>query len=208
MGRVDNPETAKQYVETILTEGERLSRLVDNVLDFAKIEQGKRLYRFRPCSLQEVVRTAVQTLERPLAEQGFTVKMDIDGAVPLLQADSDAMMRAVLNLLSNAMKYSGKSRDIEVKLGLRRNLAVIRVRDHGLGLPEEEQQQVFEKFYRAPQPDGESVPGTGLGLTLVKHVAEEHGGSVEVKSKPGEGSAFSLVLPLDREWDERKKEKR
>jgi len=215
MGRAGTPEISKQYVETILTEGERLSRLVDNVLDFAKIEQGKRLYRFRRCSLQEVVRTAVQTLERPLAEQRFTVKMDIDESVPELQADSDALMRAVLNLLSNAMKYSGKSREIEVRLGVRRNLAVIRIRDHGFGLPEDEQQQIFEKFYRAPQPDGESVPGTGLGLTLVKHVAEEHGGGVEVKSKPGEGSAFSLVLPLDRERDikasgerEQKKEKR
>lgn len=201
MGRATSPETAKQYIETILTEGERLSRLVDNVLDFAKIEQGKRLYRFRRCSLQEVVRTAVQTLERPLAEQGFAVKMEIDDAVPDLLADSDAMIRAVLNLLSNAMKYSGKSREIEVRLGVRRNLAVIRIRDHGFGLPETEQQQVFEKFYRAPQPEGQSVPGTGLGLTLVKHVAEEHGGGVEVKSKPGEGSTFSIVLPLDRERD-------
>lgn len=201
MGRATSPETAKQYIETILTEGERLSRLVDNVLDFAKIEQGKRLYRFRRCSLQEVVRTAVQTLERPLAEQGFAVKMEIDDAVPDLLADSDAMIRAVLNLLSNAMKYSGKSREIEVRLGVRRNLAVIRIRDHGFGLPETEQQQVFEKFYRAPQPEGQSVPGTGLGLTLVKHVAEEHGGGVEVKSKPGEGSTFSIVLPLARERD-------
>ena len=213
MGRATSPETSKQYIETILMEGERLSRLVDNVLDFAKIEQGKRLYRFRPCSLQEVVRTAVQALERPLAQQGFVVKMDIDDAVPDLQADSDALIRAVLNLLSNAMKYSGKAREIEVRLGVRRNLAVIRIRDHGFGLPEAEQQQIFEKFYRAPQPDGQSVPGTGLGLTLVKHVAEEHGGGVEVQSKPGEGSTFSIVLPLDRERDikvsrERRRERR
>ena len=213
MGRATSPETSKQYIETILMEGERLSRLVDNVLDFAKIEQGKRLYRFRPCSLQEVVRTAVQALERPLAQQGFVVKMDIDDAVPDLQADSDALIRAVLNLLSNAMKYSGKAREIEVRLGVRRNLAVIRIRDHGFGLPEAEQQQIFEKFYRAPQPDGQSVPGTGLGLTLVKHVAEEHGGGVEVQSKPGDGSTFSIVLPLDRERDikvsrERRRERR
>jgi signal transduction histidine kinase len=214
MGRAATPEASKQYIETILTEGERLSRLVDNVLDFAKIEQGKRLYRFRRCSLQEVVRTAVQTLEHPLSEQGFVVRMEIDEAVPQLQADSDALMRAVLNLLSNAMKYSGKSREIEVRLMVRRNTAVIRIRDHGFGLPESEQEQIFEKFYRAPQPDGQSVPGTGLGLTLVRHVAEEHGGGVEVKSKPGEGSTFSLVLPLDRERDikvssgRKKKEKR
>ena len=147
----------------------------------------------------------MQALERPLAEQQFVVVMNIDETVPQLQADPDALVRAVLNLLSNAMKYSGTSREIEVRLGLRRDNAVIRVRDHGFGLPEEEQSLIFDKFYRAPQPEGQSVPGTGLGLTLVKHVVEEHGGAVEVKSKPGEGSSFSIVLPLDRERGLKKK---
>lgn len=203
MGRAATPEVSQQYIETILTEGERLSRLVDNVLDFARIEQGKRLYRFRPCSLQEVVRASVQALAKPLEHQGFAVQMEIDETVPEVQADPDALMRAMLNLLSNAMKYSGQSRVIEVKLAARHSQVAIRVRDYGFGLPESEQLQIFEKFYRAPQPDGQNVPGTGLGLTLVKHVVEEHGGRVEVKSQPGQGSVFSILLPLDRERSER-----
>jgi two-component system, OmpR family, phosphate regulon sensor histidine kinase PhoR len=190
--------TQREYADTILAEGERLGRLVDNVLDFAKIEQGKRrLYRLRTAALAEVVRSAIRALEKPLAQQGFTLELKMEESIPEVQADADALMRAILNLLTNAMKYSGTSRQIELKLTQRRRHAVIQVRDFGFGLPPEELEKVFEKFYRAPQPEGESVPGTGLGLTIVKHVAEEHGGSVEVRSEPGKGSTFSILIPLD-----------
>ena len=121
----------------------------------------------------------------------------MDEAVPDVQADSDALVRAILNLLTNAMKYSGASRQIELRLTQKRRQAVIQVKDFGFGLPPEELDKIFEKFYRAPQPEGEAVAGTGLGLTIVKHVAEEHGGSVEVRSEPGKGSTFSILLPLD-----------
>ena len=121
----------------------------------------------------------------------------MDDSIPEVQADSDALMRAILNLLTNAMKYSGSSRQIELKVTQRRRHAVIQVRDFGFGLPPEELDRVFEKFYRAPQPEGEAVAGTGLGLTIVKHVAEEHGGSVEVRSEPDKGSTFSILIPID-----------
>jgi signal transduction histidine kinase len=198
MGRLPDQQSQREYADIILAEGERLGRLVDNVLDFAKIEQGKRrLYRLRPTSLPEVVRTAVRALEKPLAQQGFTLDVRIDDSVGEVQADSDALVRAILNLLTNAMKYSGKSRQIELRLSQRRRQAAIQVRDFGFGLPHDEQERIFEKFYRAPQPEGEAVAGTGLGLTIVKHVAEEHGGSVEVRSEVGKGSTFSILLPAD-----------
>jgi signal transduction histidine kinase len=198
MGRMTDEKTQREYADTILAEGERLGRLVDNVLDFAKIEQGKRrLYRLRSTSLPEVIRAAVRALEKPLAQQGFSLQVKLDETVPQAQADSDALMRAILNLLTNAMKYSGTSRQIELKLSQRRRQAVIQVKDFGFGLPPEELDRVFEKFYRAPQPEGEAVAGTGLGLTIVKHVAEEHGGSVEVRSEPGKGSTFSILVPID-----------
>lgn len=198
MGRMTDEKAKHEYAEIILAESERLGRLVDNVLDFAKIEQGKRrVYRLRPTNIAEVIRTAVRALERPLAQQGFHLQMKLDETVPEIPADSDALVRAILNLLSNAMKYSGKSREIDLKLVQRRRQAVIQVRDHGFGLEPEEREKIFEKFYRAPQPEGQAVGGTGLGLTLVKHVAEEHGGSVEVRSEPGKGSTFSIVLPME-----------
>ena len=198
MGRLTDETARREYADTILSEGERLGRLVDNVLDFAKIEQGKRrLYRLRPTSLPEVVRASVRALEKPLAQQGFALEVKMDEAMPDVQADSDALVRAILNLLTNAMKYSGASRTIELKLTQKRRHAVIQVKDFGFGLPPEEQDRIFEKFYRAPQPEGEAVAGTGLGLTIVKHVAEEHGGSVEVRSEVGKGSTFSILLPFD-----------
>lgn len=198
LGRLSDEITQREYADIILAEGERLGRLVDNVLDFAKIEQGKRrLYRLRPTYLPDVLRTAVRALEKPLAQQGFALEVAIDETVGEVRADSDALVRAILNLLTNAMKYSGQSRRIELRLSQRRRQALIQIRDFGFGLPHEEQERIFEKFYRAPQPEGESVAGTGLGLTIVKHVAEEHGGSIEVRSEPGKGSTFTIVLPLD-----------
>jgi two-component system sensor histidine kinase SenX3 len=103
----------------------------------------------------------------------------------------------VLNLLTNAIKYSGGSREIELALRRVDSRAEIRVADRGIGIPAEEQKRVFEKFYRSPTRENELLPGTGLGLTLVEHVARAHGGSVAVESRPGEGSAFSIRIPLE-----------
>lgn len=197
MGRAPSKQVEQEYLETILAEGDRLARLVDNVLDFAKVGQGKKLYRFQSTSLPDVVRDAARAMERPLAQKGFDLKIDVDDTVEPIRADHDALVRATLNLLSNAMKYSGDSRRVELRLTRRKKHALIRVKDYGFGLPQEEQERVFEKFYRAPQPEGRNVPGTGLGLTLVQHVAEAHGGSVEVRSEPGQGSVFSIVLPME-----------
>jgi signal transduction histidine kinase len=198
MGRMTDEKSQREYADIILAEGERLGRLVDNVLDFAKIDQGKRrLYRLRPTSLPEVVRTAVRALERPLAQQGFTLEVKMDETVADVQADADALVRAILNLLTNAMKYSGTSRQIELKVQQRRRHAVIQVRDWGFGIDPAEIDKIWEKFYRATQPDGAAVAGTGLGLTIVKNVVDEHGGTIEVRSEPGKGSTFSIVLPLE-----------
>ena len=197
LGRAPSKDAEREYLDMILTEGDRLARLVDNVLDFAKVGQGKKIYRFQDTSLAEVVREAARAIERPLAHKGFDLKLDVDDSMEPIRADHDALVRATLNLLSNAMKYSGDSRKVELKLARRKEQAVIRVRDYGFGLAPDEQEKVFEKFYRAPQPEGRNVPGTGLGLTLVQHIAEAHGGRVEVKSEPGQGSVFSIVIPME-----------
>ena len=197
MGRSRDERTRSEYLETIVSESERLARLVDNVLDFSKIEQGKKIYRLRPIRLEEVAGSAARAMQFPLAQQGFQLHFSVQEEMPELQADPDAIQQAILNLLTNAMKYSGDAREIDLRLGARNGDAIIEVVDHGLGMTPDEQKRVFEKFYRAPSHESQLIAGTGLGLTLVEHIAKAHGGRVEVESSPGAGSTFCIVLPIE-----------
>jgi len=194
-GSVDQKQH-DEYLETIVNESERLTRLLNNVLDFSRIERGQKTYHFEPAALPDVVHAAVRTIQFPLTEQGFHLKVDICDEVPPLAIDRDAIQQAVLNLLTNAMKYSGKQRDIELRLRSDRDSILIEVSDHGIGIPEKEQPRIFQKFYRAQVPENRAISGTGLGLALAAHIAQAHQGSVHVKSAPGEGSTFSIRLPL------------
>jgi signal transduction histidine kinase len=180
LGRSRDERTRTEYLETIVNESERLTRLVDNVLDFSNIEQGKKIYRLRPVHLDEVAAAALRALEIPLSQQGFRLHFKAEEDLPELQADADAIQQAILNLLTNAMKYSGESRDIAMSLGLAPG----------------EKNRVFQKFYRAPSHEKHLIAGTGLGLTLVAHIVAAHGGHVEVESTPGVGSRFSIFLPI------------
>jgi len=197
MGRGRDERTRSEYLETIVNESERLARLVDNVLDFSKIEQGKKIYRLRPTRLEEVAGSAARAMQFPLAQQGFKLRVSIQEQMPELNADADAIQQAILNLLANAMKYSGDAREIDLSLSARNGDAVIEVADHGLGLTPEERSHIFEKFYRAPSHESRLIAGTGLGLTLVAHIAKAHGGRVEVESAPGAGSTFCMFLPIE-----------
>lgn len=196
-GRLEQEGARKEYLDTIVNESERLTRLVDNVLDFSRIERGQKTYRLRPISLEEVVRAAARAVQYPLTSQGFWLTMEIDEELPTATGDPDALEQAVLNLLTNAIKYSGDSRAIGLRLRRADGSAEIQVVDRGIGIPPEEQKRVFEKFYRVPTRENELLPGTGLGLTLVEHVARAHGGSVAIESRPGEGSTFSILIPLE-----------
>lgn len=195
MGRTRDEGTKCEYLETIVNESERLARLVDNVLDFSKIEQGKKIYRLRPTRLEEVAGSAARAMHFPLTQQGFELRLSIPEKLPEVEADPDAIQQAILNLLTNAMKYSGDAREIDLRMSARNGDAVIEVTDHGIGLTPEEQKHIFEKFYRAPSHEERLIAGTGLGLTLVAHIAKAHGGRVEVESAPGAGSTFCLFLP-------------
>ena len=196
MGRSRDERTKAEYLETIVNESERLARLVDNVLDFSKIEQGKKIYRLRPTRLEEVANSAVRAMQFPLAQQGFQLHVSVAEDIPELAADPDAIQQAILNLLTNAMKYSGDAREIDLRLCARNGNAVIEVADRGLGLAPEERKRVFEKFYRAPSHESRLIAGTGLGLTLVAHIIQGHGGRVEVESAPGAGSTFCVFIPI------------
>ncbi|MDA1316065.1 MAG: ATP-binding protein [Acidobacteria bacterium] len=196
MGRAKSEREREQYVRTILGESERLSRLVDGVLEFSKIDQGKRVYRLQPIALENVLRSAARALEYSLTSGNFELGIDVDPAVPPVAADREALEQAVVNLMSNAMKYSGEDRRIDLSLTLERDNAVIRIRDRGIGIPLEEQSRIFERFHRVPDSEQRNIPGTGLGLALVDHIVKAHGGRVAVESRPGQGSTFSILLPI------------
>ena len=199
LGRSKNPKTQEEYLDTIVNESERLSRLLNNVLDFSKIEQGKKAYRAEPTSLYDVIRASAQAMEYPLSQKGFALRLDTEEGLPDVRVDKDALEQAILNLLSNAVKYSRDSREIELGLKRKDDWALIQVSDHGVGIDPREQKRIFEKFYRVASAENERIPGTGLGLALVSHFVKAHGGVVEVKSAPGQGSTFSIYLPLERQ---------
>ncbi len=188
--------TVNQNLDTIVQEADRLGRLVDNVLDFARIEQGKKTYPMQRTSLADIVDTAAGAMEYSGSQSGFHLTVVIEQNLPPILADRDAIQQAILNLLDNAMKYSGDSREIELRLSREDDDGVVCVLDKGLGIPESEQSRIFERFYRIPSPENDRLPGTGLGLTLVDHVVKAHGGSVGVVSRPGQGSTFTIRLPL------------
>jgi signal transduction histidine kinase len=194
--RAADESTRTEYLNTIVNESERLTRLLNNVLDFSRIEHGQKNYSMEPTHLPEVVRSAMRVMEYPLMAQGFNVQVDMDETMPPIPVDQDAIKQAVLNLLTNAMKYSGKSRAIELGVSRDNGNAMIQVRDHGIGVPPHEQARIFEKFYRANVPENHTISGTGLGLALVAHVVDAHRGHIAVESRPGEGTTFSIRLPL------------
>jgi signal transduction histidine kinase len=190
-------ETQKEYLSTIVNESERLTRLLNNVLDFSKIEGGRKTYQLQHQPLQEIVRFTSRAMQYPLEQKRFDLHLEIDDDLPPARVDRDAIEQAILNLLANAMKYSGESREIDLRLRSEDGEAVIEVSDRGVGIEPSELSNIFERFYRVSSLENDRIPGAGLGLTLVQHIAEAHGGRVEVKSQPGIGSTFSLRLPLD-----------
>jgi signal transduction histidine kinase len=196
MGRAGDERTRSEYLHTVVNESERLSRLVDNVLDFSRIEQGKKIYRLQCVSLPEIVRAAANAMQYPLTQEGFALNVAIDENLPAVMADPDALQQAILNLLANAMKYSGDAREIDLCLTRCDKEAVIRVADRGIGIPAEDQPRIFEKFYRVRSAQSDRIAGTGLGLTLVTHIVKAHGGRLQVVSELGAGSTFSIHLPL------------
>ena len=167
------------------------------MLDFSRTERGKKEYRRTPTDLAEIVTTSARAMHYPLEQQRFTLNVDVQDGLPPVKVDRDAIEQAILNLLANAMKYSGQSRVIDLRLRRNDSQAVIEVVDRGVGIAGDEQRKIFQQFYRVPTKDNEGIPGTGLGLTLVRHIAEGHGGTVTVQSAPGEGSTFAIHLPLE-----------
>lgn len=196
MGRVPDERARQEYYRVITRESERLSRLIDNVLDFSRIEGGHRQYTMAPTAVEPLIRRALEAFDYLLARQGFKVEVTVAPAIPEVPMDAEAVSQALANLVDNAIKYSGETKAIRVEARVEGETLALSVEDRGVGIPREEQGKIFEKFYRAGRSETQGRRGSGVGLALVRHIAEAHGGRVTVESRPGEGSRFTLRLPL------------
>jgi signal transduction histidine kinase len=195
MGRLNSPEKYQEYYCIIRKESERLSALINNILDFSRIEAGRKEYDFRETDLRELVRNTLESYRYQIEQLGFAYEERID-EVPRLRLDREAMARSLLNLVNNALKYSQDRKYIGVKLYRENGSVKLEVSDHGIGIPHQEQNKIFEKFYRVGNPLVHNTKGSGLGLSLVRHIVRAHGGEVLVDSAPGQGSKFTITLPV------------
>lgn len=196
-GRTKSPEQAHEYAEIIWRESVRLGRLIDNVLDFAKIERGMGVYEFAEADIGEVVDRAVELSGRRVQAANMQLSAEIEPDLPLVQLDANAFTLAVLNLIDNAIKYAVDGKKIDLSLKRAGDNVVLAVRDYGPGIEAEEQEKIFERFYRARSIRLKPIRGSGIGLALVQHIAKAHGGEATVSSEPGKGATFSISLPSD-----------
>jgi signal transduction histidine kinase len=198
-GRVADPAKQHSYLNIITAEAARLTRLINNVLDFSRMERGEKKYNFQPCDLVEVVRGAAQTFRPHLEAGGFKFDCVLPDAAICVRGDADALSQIIVNLLSNAEKYSNNHKEIALQLARRESPlphAEVEVLDRGLGVPRGSGEKIFEKFYRAHDSLSSGVQGSGLGLTIARQIARAHGGDVVYEPREGGGSCFILRLPI------------
>lgn len=196
LGRITTREKKQQYYRIIRKESERLTALINNILDFSRIEAGRKEYEFRPTDIAGLVRNTLDNYRYQIEQQGFALEENIDETVPPVFVDREAIARALVNLVNNALKYSADEKFVGVKLYRENGQVKLEVADHGIGIARRDQTKIFEKFYRAGDPLVHNTKGSGLGLSLVRHISEAHGGDIAVESTPGKGSKFVLSLPL------------
>jgi signal transduction histidine kinase len=198
LGRLNTKEKYQEYFRIIREESERLSSLINNILDFSRIEAGRKEYEFMETDLSELVRSTLDTYRFQIEQNGFTFEENISKDIPPVNVDREAIARSLLNLVNNALKYSKDDKYIGVSLYRANGSVKLEVSDHGIGISPAEQEKIFEKFYRCGDPLVHNVKGSGLGLSLVRHIARAHGGDVKVESAPEKGSKFTIALPLSR----------
>jgi signal transduction histidine kinase len=196
-GRVPSLERQQKYYTTILKQSERLSHLIENILDYSKMEDNQKIFHFEKDNVVNLVKNAVASFDNNMADQGFHISLSDGNSIPDVVFDKEAMEQVMHNLLDNACKYSGESRTIKVATEVKSRNVMINVTDYGVGIRKEDKDKIFDRFYRAGDELTQKVKGSGIGLTIVKQIVEAHHGKVVVESSPQKGSTFSVILPVE-----------
>jgi len=195
-GKVKDQSKAAQYFSVISQDTEKLTRLVKNILDFSKIEEGKKEYEFEETDVAQFVAQQIENFRKDEIHKDLKIHAQIPKDIPHLFVDRDALSQVIINLLDNASKFSADKKEVYVNFKSDAEDVIIEVKDKGIGIPHDEINKIFDKFYQGKNTLRHSVKGTGLGLTLVKHIVEAHGGRISVESNILQGSTFSLIFPL------------
>jgi signal transduction histidine kinase len=170
--------------------------LIDNVLDYTKIEKGIKEYNCEKVSLEVLVKETLEILEYQLKMNKFDCQVIYNKDGSFICADRDAVREALINLISNAIKYSGEKKKVFIRTFMKDEFGFVEIQDSGIGISQEELKNIFEPFFRSKYLKGKKVGGTGIGLSIVKHIMDAHKGKIEVKSEPGKGSCFTLMFPI------------
>jgi signal transduction histidine kinase len=195
--RVETEERKSVYYSAMLEESEHLSHLIDNILDFSRMDDERKKYDFKDVDMDELLVKFLESTRERLPVSGFDIRYSCPDRVPVIQADRDAMLQVFYNLIDNAIKFSGTSRDIDVSLSSGEEELLFCVKDYGIGISAKDQGRIFDRFYRSDETQKQGIRGSGIGLTIVRKIVEAHNGVIEVESEAGKGSTFTIRLPLN-----------
>ncbi len=197
MGRAASDLKRQEYYGTIVRETERLTRLVNNLLNFSRMEAGRKPYTLINTDLNVVVSTVMESFHEHIVHEGFAPLVALAPDLPPVVADAEALQEALINVIDNAVKYSRESKYLRIATGQHGAWVFVEIEDHGIGIAPEHQAKIFETFYRVSDGLVHMAKGSGLGLAIAKHIMDAHHGRIEVASRPGAGSTFRLVFPTD-----------
>jgi signal transduction histidine kinase len=195
--RVDTEERKSVYYSAMLEESEHLSHLIDNILDFSGMDDERKKYDFIDLDLDELLQKFLESTRERLPEPRFDIRYNRHDQVPVIRADRNAILQVFYNLVDNAIKFSGTSRQIDIDLFSKEDEVLLCVKDYGIGISSKDQEKIFDRFYRCEEPQQLGIKGSGIGLTIVKQIVEAHSGTINIESELGKGSRFTVSIPID-----------